>query len=384
MRALRLALADLALEPAFSLCTVIALAAVIAPLILLAGMRNGVVVGLRDAIGSTASAREVVNIRNEQLDGAWFDRMAGRPEIAFIVPRTRLLAATGSLDSKADAGRAVDVEVLPTAPGDPWLAALPPLGLDEVAVTAAVAARLGLVAGAELRLRVAIQSASRDELLTLHFRNAGSVPMDQLAIFAPSGIGRQIQEFIDNRACEPACLAEGFRLHARHLDDLPAIVAMLQAEGKETFSKVAEVAGMQRLSQALSAGFALVAGVGGTGFLMGLAATLWASVARKARTLALLHLLGLRRGGLVMIPVWQAIMLALAGALLGAAVASGAATIVNRLPLIGETDGHEIAMIGAQEVGGAMALAVLAAILAAGVPAGRVARMDPADSLRDE
>lgn len=388
MRSLHLALADLRREPAFTLCSVLALAAVIAPLILLAGLRAGVIAGLKDDLSASPRTREIANIQNLALDPAWFEALAARPETGFLIPRTRLLAATGSLEAAARPGRVATVEILPTAPGDPLLPGIPAATDSQIIVTAAAAQRLALRPGDALRLRIIRRVGEGREVLALDLTTLAIAPagaFDRDAIFAPPALGRRVQDFLDDRAADGAPRrAEGFRLHAKRLEDVPTLVALLQSQGIETRSRADEVAALLALDRNLTAGFAVIALVGGTGFILGLGAALWASTARKRRTLSLLRLMGLDRTTLTLIPIWQGLAYALGGSLAGTALALAAAEAVNRLPLLGPNDGQNLARIGAPEFAAALALSLLAATLAATAAAQRAASADPAEGLRDE
>jgi len=386
MRVLRLALADLRHEPAFTLCSVLALAAVIAPLILLAGLRAGVIAGMAEDMSASPRAREIVNTTNLALAEDWFATLAARPDVGFVIPRTRLLAATGRLEAAARPGHVIPVEVLPTAAGDPLLRGLPTPREGQVVISTGAAQRLGVGPGDALRLRVILTGA--EEIFRAAITVAAIAPpaaSARDAIFAEPALGRGIQDFIDRRApdTDGVRIAEGFRLYARRLEDVPGLVALLRAENIETASRSEDVAALLALDRNLTAGVAVIAAVGGAGFVLGLAAALWASVERKRRTLALLRLMGMRRAALVMLPVWQALVFALLGTLVAAAVAQGAAAVVNRLALLGAADGRDLARIGVREVGGACALAMAAAVIAAAAAARRAAAIDPAEGLRD-
>lgn len=381
MRSWRLALADLRHEPAFTLCSVLALAAVIAPLILLAGLRAGVIAGMAEDMGASPRAREIVNTTNLTLGPDWFSALAARPEVGFLIPRTRLLAATGRLEAEANPGHVIPVEVLPTAAGDPLLRGMPTPAPGQVVISTGAAQRLGVAPGAALRLRVILTGA--EEIFRASLTVAAIAPPSASGrdvIFADPALGRGIQAFIDRRE---VTTAEGFRLYARRLEDVPVLVARLRAENIETASRAEDVAALLALDRNLTAGVAVIAAVGVAGFVLGLAAALWASVERKRRTLALLRLMGMRRAGLVMLPVWQALVFAVLGTLVAAAVAQGAASIVNRLALLGASGGRDLARIGVLEVGGAGILSMLAAMVAAVAAARRAAAIDPAEGLRD-
>lgn len=388
MRSLRLAFADLRREPAFTLCSVLALAAVIAPLILLAGLRAGVVAGLKEDLAASPRTREIANIQNLALDAAWFAALAARPETGFLVPRTRLLSATGSLEATARPGRVTTVEILPTAPGDPLLPGIAAPGDTQVILTASTAQRLAINAGDAIRLRIIRRVGDGREVLNLDLTTSAIAPagaFDRDAIFAPPALGRRVQDFLDDRTADGTPRrAEGFRLHAKRLEDVPTLVALLQSQGIETRSRADDVAALLALDRNLTAGFAVIATVGATGFILGLGSALWAGISRKRRTLSLLRLMGLRRLTLVLIPVWQGIAYAIGGSILGTGIAIAAAQAVNRLSLLGTTEGRDLARIGLDEFTLACLLATTAAILAAGAAAQRAAAADPAEGLRDE
>lgn len=65
-----LALLDLRAEHWLAACTVLSLAAVLAPLLILAGLRAGVVEGLRDLLLQDPRTREITNSANRTYDAA--------------------------------------------------------------------------------------------------------------------------------------------------------------------------------------------------------------------------------------------------------------------------------------------------------------------------
>lgn len=386
IRALRLAWADLRREPGFALTTTLGLAAVVAPLILLAGLRAGVVAGLREDLGASPRAREIVNTVNRSLDDAWFAALRARPDVGFVVPRTRLLAATGSLEAAERPGSTVRVEIAGTAAGDPLLPGTASLQEADVVVAAGSAQRLGLSAGDAARLRVVRIVGGQRDVLNLDVRVAAiatAAAGTRDMVWADPRLGQRVQDFTDDRQGAGPRTHEGFRLYAARLEDVPVLDAALRAEGIEVASRAEEVQGLLGLDRSLTAAVAVIATVGGAGFVLGLATGLWASVERKRRTLALLRLMGLGRGTMIMMPVWQALLYAVAGTLAATLVAMAAAEVVNALEIVGPAGGRALARIGPLEVGVAAAATAVAATLAALLAARRVAAIDPAEGLRD-
>ena len=341
--AIRLAMADLLAERLLAACTVLALAAVLAPLLILAGLRTGVVQGLRELLLEDPRAREVATAANRSFDAALLARLAARPDVAFLAPRTRTLAASLLVECPDAPGGGARVELIPTAPGDPLLPEGPE-GTDRMVLSASAAARLRAGAGDMLVGRLARVLDGRREGVPLALAVQAVAPpaaFPRDAAFVPLPLAVLVEDFQDGRigppggiaALAPAKRAEyaGFRLYARRLEDVPALDAALRAEGIEVVSRAGDVSGLLRVDRNLRLLFGLVAGLGGAGFLLSLGAGLWANVERKRVPLAQLRFLGLRAGALRLFPVAQAVVMAGLGVGAALAAALGGAGVVNRV-----------------------------------------------------
>src|SRR5688500_8843832 len=103
-----------------STCFVLALAAALVPLLVLFGLKYGIVSNLLEPIREDPRYREIVPSGSGNFMPAWFEEMAQRPDVAFIVPKTRSIAATlKTRVTGGDVGRIIDAELIPTATGDP-------------------------------------------------------------------------------------------------------------------------------------------------------------------------------------------------------------------------------------------------------------------------
>ena len=385
---LRLALADLWHERVLFLCSALGCAAVLAPLIVLFGLRQGVVAGLRAELLDDPRAREVVSVVNRTLEPALFQRLSADPRIAFLVPRTRALSATIVIENPARQGQGVRMELLPTAEGDPLLPGLA-AGADGLVLSATAAERLGLAAGDAVLASVARSRGAEREVLSLPLRVAGIAPPGAAlrdAAFATVPVLLLVEDFLDGTAgadARPGSEAEvrarpfaGFRLHAARLENVPALDREFRLAGIEVASRAEAVAGLLRLDRNLALLFLAIAGAGGAGYLVSLGVGLWAQVERKRRDLALLSLLGLKRRALLALPLIQAAAVALAGAVMAFAIAAAVATVLNRAfagtvtgdrPVCLLTAGMGLAAAGVT-LGGALLAAVLAGLRAAAVP----------------
>ncbi len=334
MLSVRLALLDLRAERWLAACTVLSLAAVLAPLLILAGLRAGVVEGLRDVLLQDPRTREISNAANRVYDAGLLQRLAARPDVAFLAPRTRTLAATLLLTAPEQP--ALRVELVPTGPGDPLLTVTP--GPGQVVLSAPAAARMHAAAGTMLVARLSrVQGGTRSsaEFPLAAVAVAAAAATGRDAAFVPLSLAVQVENYQDGVAemgSEPLPRAEfaGFRLYARRLEDVPGLDASLQAEGIEVVSRAGDVAGLLQVDRNLGLLFALVAGLGGAGFLLSLGAGLWANVARKRVELAHLRFLGLSAAALRAVPVTQAVVLAGLGVMVAWVAAEAGAVVINQ------------------------------------------------------
>lgn len=393
---LRLALADIWHERVLFLCSALGCAAVLAPLIVLFGLRQGVVAGLRAELLEDPRAREVVSVVNRTLEPALFERLSADPRIAFLVPRTRALSATIVLENPARQGSGQRMELLPTGAGDPLLPGYSAIDADELILSATALQRLGLNSGDPVLASVARGRAGQREVLTLPMRVGGVAPLSAAtrdAAFATLPVLLLAEDFIDGTVgldATPVSEAEarlrpfaGFRLYAARLEDVPALDGELRLAGIEVSSRAEAVAGILRLDRNLTLLFLAIAGAGGAGYLVSLGVGLWAQVERKRRDLALLSLLGMKRRALVMLPLVQAAAVALAGALLAFGVAAAVAGVLNRA-FAGTVAGDRPVCVLTAGMGFAAAAVTLAGALLASVLAGvRAAAVAPAEGLAE-
>ena len=147
-----------------SLCAVLALAAVLAPLLVLLGLKHGVVSTLIERLAREPRNRELLPVGSQRFTLNWFEALREHPEVTFVIPRTRQIAGTLEL-RRPDLGRSVTVELLPTAPGDPLLpqAVPPPAVSAQLLVTQSVAEKLQLRGGESLPAAVSRSHDGRVE-----------------------------------------------------------------------------------------------------------------------------------------------------------------------------------------------------------------------------
>ena len=109
---------------------------VIAPLLVLFGLKFGLVSSLTERLETDPASREIIPLGGGRFSAAFIAQLGERSDVAFAVPRTRQIAATAQVGT-------LTLEMLPTAAGDPLLAGLPmPHGLDQIVLSHTAAEKL--------------------------------------------------------------------------------------------------------------------------------------------------------------------------------------------------------------------------------------------------
>ena len=83
----RLALCDMRHEWILTVCMVLAMGAVIAPLMLLMGLKHGTVATLRHKLVQDPVYREIRPTKTREYPSQWFQEFAARPEVGFLDPQ---------------------------------------------------------------------------------------------------------------------------------------------------------------------------------------------------------------------------------------------------------------------------------------------------------
>ncbi|MGY2216645.1 ABC transporter permease [Pseudomonas sp. SDO558_S425] len=373
-----------------SVCSVLALVAVIAPLLVLFGLKFGLVSSLTERLENDPATREIIPLGGGRFSSEFVEQLRQRSDVAFALPRTRQIAATAQLG-------AVTVEMLPTAANDPLLAGLPmPKGLDQIVLSHTAAEKLGAKAGDWLEASFGRQVAGRIESQRLRVQVLQVAPLEAFArdgLFAPLGLLEAAEDYRDGRAV-PAFGWDGdavgvseqrvypaFRLYARRLVDVEPLRVYFAGQNLLVSTQAQTIAQVQSLSRNLSIVFWIIAGLALAGAFAAIFAGALASVARKRRELSVLRLLGFSTAGLLLFVVLQALYsagfaAALSGLLYGLAE-SGLNQLFVQVP--GEYASHLLA----RHYGLALAAVLGVSAVAAACGGWRVARIQASEGIRD-
>jgi putative ABC transport system permease protein len=399
----RLALADLRRDWALSLCQIFALAAVLTPLLVLAGLRQGVLGQMMNDLRQNPEMREIGTrvTGTNRFTQSWIEATGKRPDVAFIVGDARFTAAsvTANLDSAPDAPPLVGT-LVPTGPGDPvrgslvqWAA-----GNETIVLSLLAARQLGAQTGSHLVLHVPRHGNGVDEGRDLKVNVAAVLPADRMAerrvILAAAPLVLGIQRFRDGYAL-PALgwpgLAlpagppyyERLRMYARTINDVGALAAWLQSNGIEPVSRIEDIAPVQALDHGLSVVLLIIAVFAAIGLIVAVAATQWNGVQRKRRELALLALIGYGKSFLVTMALLEALMLGAGGVVMSLLLFSGAALSIDQVFAGVQRLSAPACRLGFADMAIASLLTVALTLTASALAAWQVARIEPAGMLRE-
>jgi len=394
----RLSLADLWHDRNVSLCMAASLVAVIAPLLLLFGLKHGVVSQLQQELLSDPRNLEVKMLSSGHFDQAWLQRLQDRPEVGFAIGQTR------SLNTQADLlgahGRFADnVEVIPTRASDPLLATdLSELAPDQVILSERAAERLDAKAGDTLRLRVARrlnEVNERGERTLQVSAIVSSVRFARPAAFVSPELLMELEHYRDGYLVASLGASSGqaldalnvgyarARVYARDIDSVAPLERWLNEQRIETASRLAEINSVKAINHVLGLIFSVIAGAALIGCIASLVGAFLANIDRKRRHLAVLRLLGFSSPAVSAYVVLQALVLSLVGYLGGLGSYYLGSLLFDRLLVSSQATGAFICHITVWHGLVALLLAFLVAGLVALIGALRAIRIQPAESLRE-
>jgi len=394
----RLSFRDYSHEWRMSGCFILALASVLAPMMILFGLKFGIVTTMIDELVENPANREIKPIGSGRYDDAWIEGLRNRADVSFIIPRTRALAATIQLKSK-NSKQILSTELLATARGDPLLAGSSrlPQNYFEAILSQSAAEKLGVSVGDEIDASLARQFQGKRERVHLPLRVIGVTDVSVISrnvAFVDLELLIASEQFKDGRAVKALGwqgnsenleqrVYPSFRLYARSIYDVAVLVADLESDGTQVKANIGEISTVQSIDHNLSLIFWIIACVGATGFAFSLGASLWANVDRKRKDLSVLRLVGFKSGRIVLFPVLQSCYTALLGWLLAVLVYLAFEYLINFFLAPKLNLERTLCFLLVEHFLWALGLTVAIAISAAILGGVRAARIQPSDGLRD-
>lgn len=390
-----LAWQDYRREARLSACSVLALVAVIAPLLVLFGLKYGLVGSLTERLQRDPTVREIIPLGGTRLQAEFIDALQQREEVAFAIARTRQIAATSELQA-TPAGNTVSVEMLPTAAGDPLLQGLPvPQTLQQVVLSHTAAEKLGVAAGSQVQARFARQQGGILQWQQTTVQVLAVLPLaafERDALFAQAALLEAVEDYRDGlevaalgwsgaAASQAPRIYPGFRLYARTLEDVEPLRQYFATQQVQVVTQAAQIAQVQALSRNLDLLFWLITALALGGALAATGAGALAAVERKQRELAVLRLLGFGSGALLLFVILQALYSGLFASALSALLYRLAEGGINHLFV--QVPGDYASRLLPEHYLVALGAVLLASAFAAALGGRRAARIDPSQGIRD-
>ena len=394
-KTLRLATKDYLHEWQVSICFVLALAAVLGPMLVLFGLKFGIIGGMINELIEDPANREIRPVSSSRFDDNWVNQMRARKDVEFILPRTRSIAATVQLSS-SKANRFINVEMIPTAKGDPLLQKTStPETIKQIVLSPTAARKLNIELGDQIKGSVTRRYLGEAERVELALTVVGIADADT---FTRDGafVNLELMESIENyrdgvavpnfnwsgSAAPPERTYPSFRLFSRSIYDVAGLQKALSAVGVEVRTKSSDIELVMKMDRNLTMVYWAIAIIGLFGFSLSLGASLWANVDRKRKELSVLRLVGFRTGDIVWFPMTQAIYTAVLGWGLAIGLYQAVATTINAM-MADQTESQSVCVLLPEHFIAAGVVTIAAAIVAAALSGARAARIPPSDGLRE-
>jgi putative ABC transport system permease protein len=200
----RLSGADLQHEWILTGCLIMAVAAVLSPLLLIFGLKYGTIDTLRMRLVQDPRNREIRPMASQAFAHDWFAHLQQRPDVDFVVPMTRQIAAsvTASIPLKSEQ---VTLNLISTGAHDPLLLGnvAPIPGDGECVLTHFAAEQLQAQVGDRLHAVATRIRDGRYETGALELRIAGILPVRASALkslYVPLDVLEAVERFKDGQA----------------------------------------------------------------------------------------------------------------------------------------------------------------------------------------
>lgn len=199
---LSLCLSDLKHEWLLTLCMIMAVAAVLGPLLILFGLKFGTVETMRTRLVDDPRNSEIRPVSSRTFTAQWLTEISRRDDVAFAIASTRQLATSVELRLARSKEKSASVDAVPTAPGDPLVlknqAVVPEMG--QALLSALAAEELGAKAGDTATMTVRRVKGGGFETASIDVNIIGVLPVRAgvtKSVFLPLAMLEAIENFKD-------------------------------------------------------------------------------------------------------------------------------------------------------------------------------------------
>ncbi|MCH9697159.1 MAG: FtsX-like permease family protein [Gammaproteobacteria bacterium] len=376
---------------------VLALASILGPMMIVFGIKYGVISGMITNLVEEPRNREITAVYSGRYSEQWFEELGKLPSADFLVPRTRRIAATIDLKSSS-APRILHTELIPTKRRDPLLPkiVIPENSDDWLIVSESAARKLAVNTGDSIDASISRRYRGKLERVHLTLRIAAIAPIhafERDGAFASVSLLQAVEAYRDGLAVEafgwegdqrdiPVNFT-GFRLFARSIYDVADLKRWFNEQGIEVSTRFHEISTVQRMNENLTTIYWAIAVIGLVGFSMALGASLWVDIERKRKELSVLRLVGYSTMDITCFPLIQSMLTALLGWVLAVIFFHLVAAIINYLMLSELQEGRQVCYLSIEHYFQSFLLTCGAAFLVTLTAGLRYANIEPAEGLRD-
>jgi putative ABC transport system permease protein len=396
----RMSLRDYSHERLLSACTILGLAAVLAPLLVLFGVKSGIINTMVDRLIQDPRNLEISPVGSSRYDQDWFTAAGTRPGVAFIIPQTRSIAANMILyHTVKGKPRTLAVDLIPTGEGDPLIEkwGRVPTENTDVVLSASTARKLEVSVGQKIVGRIGRSVEGRKEQVTIDLTVVSILPLEAYprdATFVRLKLLEATENYRDGFSSKifgwpgkspPSRPKEypSFRLYAQTIYEVAALRDWLTDQGLEIYTRVEEIEIIQSLDRSFSLIFRLISFVAICGYFASMASNILANVNRKSRHLGITRLIGFSTRSIVWYPVVQSLTTAVLGTGLAACLYFAAQITINSLFAQYLAEGEYVCRLRLIHLTIALLLTMFLSILASGYAAFRVSKIEPSKVIRD-
>ena len=397
---IRLSLYDYVHERLLTICAVMGLAAILAPLLVLFGVKSGIINTMVDRLVKDPRNLEISPIGSGRYSPEWFSTEGKLPEVAFLIPQTRSIAANMLLSNlEEERSYTLAVDLIPTEEGDPLLEKWGeiPKKKSDVVLSASAARKLNIQVGQMVAGRVGRSVAGKKEQVIIDLKVAAVLPIEAFsrdAAFVRLALLKATENYRDGFGSKlfgwpgkspPAGTNDypSFRLYARSIQEVSVLRDRLESQGLEIYTRAEEIEVVQSLDRSFSLIFKIIAIVAVCGYFASMSSNILANVNRKKRHLGIAGLIGFSTQNIIWFPIVQAVATSILGTGLATFLYLISALVINRLFIDYISKGEYVCKISFVHLMIAFILTVFLSILASGYAAFQVAKIEPSKVIRE-
>ncbi len=393
----KLAIKDYCYEWHISGCLILGLATALGPIMVLFGLKFGIVGSMLDSLIADPQNRAIRPVNSGNYSSLWFSTLGDRSDVAFVIPRTRNIAATIQIKSKTSP-RILHIELLPTAKGDPLL---PINSIDEdsysdLILSKSAAKKLAVKPGDTVDGSIARQFNGLNERVHIKLKISAISPPGAFSrdgAFCSLRLLEALENYRDGQAVpdlgwpgdRPTMRQyyPGFRLFAQSIQDVANLQNWLLDQGIEVRTREHDIDTVQHLDQSLTKIYWAIAIVGIIGCALSLGANFWANIDRKRKQLSVLRLVGFNTIDIIWFPVMQSLLTALLGWLLAICMFHLTTLGINQLLVAQLEPGQQTCRLLPVHYMLSFALTCASLAIVASFAGLKASRIEPSEGLRE-